>query len=80
MAIETRAVTLPDVEPRAKTIIPRPEDILTPEEAELIQQADREELPCLSCGEPLQAEKVVSKFYEGVILFCPDGSCGFTEL
>jgi hypothetical protein len=67
-------------EDEPKQIIPRPEDILTFSEAKLIQQADRGELPCLSCGEPLQAEKVISEFYEGVILFCPDGQCGYVEL
>ena len=67
-----------EVEP--KIIIPRPEDILTSDEADLIQRADRGELLCLSCGEPLQAEKVISKYYEGVILFCPDGRCGYMEI
>jgi hypothetical protein len=67
-----------ELEPRV--IIPRPEDILTPDEADLIQRADRGELPCLTCGEPLQAEKVISEYYEGVILFCPDGRCGYMEL
>ncbi len=67
-----------ELEPRV--IIPRLEDILTPEEAELIQQADRGELPCLTCGEPLQAGKVISEYYEGVILFCPDERCGYIEL
>ena len=61
-------------------IIPRPEDILFPDEAELIQRADRGEIPCLTCGHPLQAEKVVSEYYVGVILFCPDGKCGYLEL
>jgi len=67
-----------EIEPR--TVIPRSEDILTTEEAELIQQADQKKLRCVSCGQPLQAQKVVSEYYEGVILFCPDGSCGYTEL
>lgn len=63
-----------------KLIIPRPEDILTPEEAELLQQADRGEFTCLTCGETLLAEKVICDVYEGVILFCPDGLCGYVEL
>ena len=67
-------------EDELKHIIPRPEDILTSDEADLIQRADRGELLCLTCGEPLQAEKVVSIYYQGVILFCPDGRCGYMEL
>ena len=67
----------PEGEPRC--VVPRPEQILTPEEAELIQQAERKELPCLSCGEPLQAGKAVSECYEGVILYCLDSNCGYTE-
>ncbi len=69
---------MPEGEP--KRIIPRAEDILTSEEAELIQRADRGEFTCLICGEPLAAEKVLSEFYKGVILFCPDMRCGYVEL
>jgi hypothetical protein len=64
-------------EPRR--VVPRPEQILTPEEAELIQRAEWGHLPCLICGEPLQAAKAVSECYEGVILYCPDGRCGYME-
>ena len=63
-----------------KLIIPRLEDVLTSEESELLQRADRGEFTCLTCGEPLHAEKVISPFYEGVILWCPDLECGYVEL
>ena len=67
-------------EREANPIIPRPEDILTAEEAELLQRAARGELTCLTCGEVLEAEKVISPYYEGVILWCPDLECGYVEL
>jgi hypothetical protein len=63
-----------------KLIIPRLEDILTLEEADLLQRAARGEFTCLTCGEPLLAEKMICEVYEGVILFCPDGLCGYVEL
>jgi hypothetical protein len=69
---------MPEKEP--KLIIPCPEDILTSEEAELLQRADQGEFTCLTCGELLLAEKVICDVYEGVILFCPDGLCGYMEL
>jgi len=68
---------MPEGEPRR--VVPRPEQILTPEEAELIQRAEWGEFPCPSCSEPLLAAKAVSECYEGVVLYCPDGSCGYTE-
>ena len=66
-------------EDEPRHIIPRPEDILSPEEAHLIQRAEREELPCPCCGETLAAAKVVGECYEGVVLYCLDNSCGYTE-
>jgi C4-type Zn-finger protein len=64
-------------ETEPKHLNPQPEDTLTPEEADLLQQAERGELTCLTCGEPLTAERVVSPYYEGVVLFCPDMACGY---
>ena len=70
---------MPESEP--KRIIPRPEDILTPQEAEIWQRVDRGELPCPCCGQPLEGGKVViDGIYEGVLLSCSDVSdCGFVE-
>ena len=67
-----------------KKIIPKPEDILTTAEAELLQVVDRGERSCPnpSCGLPLQGEKlIIPGVYEGIVLFCPKerGGCGFTE-
>ena len=58
---------------------PRPEDILTTPEAELLQAADRREQLCPRCGQPLAADMVVNEIYQGVILSCLDG-CGFREM
>jgi len=62
-------------------IVPRPEDVLTPQEAEILQQVDRGELLCPCCGQPLEGSKVViDGVYEGVLLSCSDVSeCGFVE-
>lgn len=54
----------------------RPEDILTSEEAELLQRASRGELPCPQCSKPLQASVIRSDVYNGILLFC---ECGFQE-
>ena len=64
-------------EPRYFT--PRPEDILTSDEADLIQRADRGEVACLTCDRPLSWAKIVSDDYVGVVLFCLDDDCGFVE-
>lgn len=79
MAIEAKVLSLPDPDGAIKRIIPRPEDIFTPDEAALIQRAGRGELPCLACGQPMAAAKIMSDVYEGVTLFCPDGGCGYVE-
>jgi hypothetical protein len=64
---------------RLDTFEPRPEDILTTPEAELLQAADRRERLCPRCGQPLAADMMVSEVYQGVILTCFEG-CGFREL
>lgn len=66
-------------------ITPKPEDVFTPPEAELLQAADRGERPCLTpdCGLPLRGEKlIIPGVYEGIVLYCPkeEGGCGFREL
>ena len=58
----------------------RSEDILTAEQAETLQRADRGELACPRCGLPLAGRMLVSEvpdLYEGVQLYC--GTCGFQE-
>ncbi len=63
-----------------QSVTPRPEDILTAQEAEVLQKAEAGVLPCPWCGRMLRAEMIVSGDYEGVVLSCPDGgSCGFRE-
>jgi hypothetical protein len=59
---ETQPISLPDTELEVKCIIPRLEDILTSNEAKLIQQADRGELPCLSCGDAAEVAKDMETF------------------
>jgi hypothetical protein len=54
----------------------RPEDILTSREADLLQRADKGELPCPACGTPLRANVVRDDLCNGVVLFC---GCGFRE-
>ena len=63
------------------SVTPRPEEILTTQEAEVLQKAEAEVLPCPRCGQMLRAEMIVSgEYYEGVLLSCPDtGGCGFRE-
>jgi hypothetical protein len=62
-----------------KVIVPRPEDILTPSEAQVLHLADRGELPCPRCRQPLYGTKVIEPgLYEGIILICLAG-CGFRE-
>ena len=60
-----------------KTITPQPEDLLTSQEAEVLQRADRGELICPCCLLMLGGQKVVAEEYEGVILRC---DCGFVEV
>jgi hypothetical protein len=69
---------MPEIEPKPVVIYPRPEDILTSEEATILQRADRGELVCPRCGETLAAEKVVCAVYEGIVLTCRTG-CGWQE-
>jgi hypothetical protein len=62
--------------------VARREDILTADQAELLQRAERGEVPCPNCGQPLYAQMVVSTvpdLYAGVLLFCTDSACGFVE-
>ena len=62
------------------SVTPRPEQILTSQEAEVLQKAEAGVLPCPWCGQMLRAEMIVSGDYEGVVLSCPDGGgCGFRE-
>ncbi len=80
MAVEAKITPLPLPEPNIKRIIPRPEDILTSQEAHLLQQADQEKRPCPCCRQPLMGEKIISEEYEGIILFCPNENvCGYRE-
>ncbi len=70
---------MPETEPKPVCVYPRPEDILTTPEAELVQLADRGELPCPRCGEPLWGDKLIKEeFYEGIALLCLEG-CGLRE-
>ena len=67
-------------EKEPQSVTPRPEEILTTQEAEVLQKAEAGVLPCPRCGQMLRAEMIVSGDYEGVLLSCPDrGSCGFRE-
>ena len=68
-----------EIEMKPDLVEPRPEDILTPMEAEIQQLADRVGLPCPRCSEPLSAEKVVCEVYEGIWLMCLNG-CGWREV
>ena len=75
----------PGVEGEAKMIQHRPEDILTPKEAELLQAAEqgKRSSPNPGCGLPLHGEKlIIPGVYEGIVLSCPkeEGGCGFREL
>jgi hypothetical protein len=68
-----------------RIIVPRAEDVLTSEEAQLLQAADRGERPCPNprCGLPLRGERlIIPGVYEGIVLYCPPkrGGCGFREL
>ena len=72
----------PTAEATGDRVSVRSEDILTAEQTEVLQRADRGEIPCPHCGQPLSARMVVSTMpdlYEGVHLFCRDGACGFSE-
>ena len=60
-----------------KVITPQPEDLLTSQEAEILQRADRGELLCPCCLLMLSGQKVVTEEYEGILLSC---DCGFVEL
>lgn len=61
-------------------VYPRPEDILTTSEAELLQLADRGELLCPRCGTSLSGDKFVEEgVYVGIELACLE-SCGFREI
>jgi hypothetical protein len=70
---------MPEIEPESVLVEPRPEDILTPMEAEIQQLADRGGLPCPRCSNALSAQKVVCEVYEGVVLTCLNG-CGWREV
>ena len=70
---------MPETETESVIVEPRPEDILTPMEAEIQQLADRGELLCPRCDQTLSAEKVVCEVYEGVVLTCLNG-CGWREV
>ena len=62
------------------SVTPRPEEVLTSQEAEVLQKAEAGVLPCPWCGQMLRADMIVSGDYEGVVLSCPDrGACGFRE-
>ena len=54
----------------------RSEDVLTSQEAEVLQRADKGELPCPRCRKPLRASVIRSDVYNGVVLSC---ECGFEE-
>ena len=54
----------------------RPEDVLTSQEVDMLQRADKGELPCPECNEPLRASVIRSEVCNGVVLFC---ECGFEE-
>ena len=57
-----------------------PEEVLTAREAEIVEMADRGQLPCPCCGRALHASKVWSDVYEGIVLYCPDElNCKFRE-
>ena len=62
-------------------IVPRPEDVLTTQEAEILQWVERGELLCPCCGQSIDGGKVViDGVYEGVLLSCSDVlECGFVE-
>ena len=67
-------------EKEPQSLTPRPEEILTTHEAEVLQKAEAGVLPCPWCGQMLRADMIVSGDYEGVVLSCPDrGACGFRE-
>ena len=69
-----------ELEPQRVAITPKLEEVLAPREAEVMQAAEQAALPCPDCGQPLRADMVVSRDYEGVVLSCPDrGGCGFRE-
>ena len=51
--------------------------ILTAEEVELIQRAERKELPCPDCEQPLGWVAMIAEEYEGLILVCL--GCGRCE-
>jgi hypothetical protein len=61
-------------------IDPRPTDILTSNEAQVLQVADRAELACPRCGHVLGGAKTIEPgVYEGIVLVCLAG-CGFREM
>ena len=62
------------------SVTPRPEEVLTSQEAEVLQKAEVGVLPCPCCGQTLGAAMIVSGDCEGVLLSCPHrGGCGFRE-
>ena len=81
MTIEAKIVPLLPPNPELKRIIPQLEDILSPEEAKLLQQVEQGMLPCPCCGQRMEGGKVVIEgVYEGVLLSCSNISdCGFVE-
>jgi hypothetical protein len=66
-------------EPR-RVIRLRAESVLTHEEAPLIQRAKAGAIPCPTCGQPLNADLIVSEQVSGVLLYCRDVErCGYRE-
>lgn len=68
---------MPEIEPRP--ISPTLEDILTPAEAALMQQAEQGHLACPACGAARRGEKAVEEIYQGIRLVCPGKGCGYQE-
>jgi hypothetical protein len=67
-------------EEEPQSVTPRPEEVLTSQEGEVLQKAEAGVLPCPWCGQMLRAEMIVSGDYEGVLLSCPGrGRCDFRE-
>jgi hypothetical protein len=62
-----------------RRVLVRPENILTPSEAEVLQLADHEDLSCPRCALPLTGEKLIEeRVYEDIVLVCLIG-CGWRE-
>jgi hypothetical protein len=82
---------MPETEPRNRQFDPHRPDpliltlgdlellelILTAEEVELIQRAERRELSCPDCEQPLDWVAMIAEEYEGLVLVCL--GCGRCE-